>query len=73
MIASLLRSMDAEIIEFNQNHYEAAVTAFLRFGKGRHPAALNFGDCLCYALADLSGFPILCTGDDFPRTDIQCA
>jgi ribonuclease VapC len=73
MIASLLRSMDAEIVEFNQNHYEAAVMAFLRYGKGRHPAALNFGDCMCYALADLSGLPILCTGDDFAHTDILCA
>ena len=73
MIASLLRSMEAEILEFNQYHYEAAVTAFLRFGKGRHPAGLNFGDCMSYALAAVSGLPLLCTGDDFPRTDIQCA
>jgi ribonuclease VapC len=46
-----------------------AVEAFLRFGKGRHPAGLNFGDCLIYAIARVSGQPILCVGDDFARTD----
>jgi ribonuclease VapC len=73
IISTLLRRFDAEIVEFNQDHYEAALSAFLRFGKGRHPAALNFGDCMSYALAAVSGLPLLCTGDDFPRTDIQCA
>ena len=73
LIAALLRRLGAEIVEFNQNHYEAALTAFLRFGKGRHPAALNFGDCVSYAMAEVSGLPLLCTGNDFARTDIQCA
>ena len=54
-------------------HYEAAVAAYLRFGKGRHPAALNFGDCMSYALASESGLPLLYTGDDFARVDIQSA
>ena len=73
IVSALLRRFDAEIVEFNQDHYEAAMSAFLRFGKGRHPAALNFGDCMSYALASVSGLPLLCTGDDFSRTDIQCA
>ena len=73
LISSLLRKLDTEIVEFNQEHYDASVTAFLRFGKGRHPAALNFGDCMCYALAAISGLPILCTGSDFPLTGIPCA
>jgi ribonuclease VapC len=73
IISTLLRRFDAEIVEFNQDHYEAALSAFLRFGKGLHPAALNFGDCMSYALAAVSGLPLLCTGDDFSRTDIQCA
>ena len=73
IILTVLRRFNAEVVEFNESHYEAAVTAFLRFGKGRHPAALNFGDCMSYALASVSGLPLLCTGDDFSRTDIQCA
>lgn len=73
IISTLLRRFDAEIVEFNEYQYEAAVSAFLRFGKGRHPAGLNFGDCMSYALAEVSGLPLLCTGDDFARTDISCA
>lgn len=73
MIAGLLSRMQAEIVDFTQQHYETALSAYLRFGKGRHPAALNFGDCMSYALASESGLPLLYTGDDFPRTDIQSA
>jgi ribonuclease VapC len=69
----LLRSIDAEIIPFREEHYEAAVSAFLRYGKGRHPARLNFGDCMSYAFARISGLPLLFTGDDFSKTDIQVA
>jgi ribonuclease VapC len=73
MITALLRKLNAEIVDFNEYHYEAAASAFLRFGKGRHPAGLNFGDCMSYALSAVTGLPLLCTGDDFARTDIQCA
>ena len=73
LIAGLLQDMDAEIIDFNQRHYEIAVSGFLRFGKGRHPAGLNFGDCMTYALSVATGLPVLCTGKDFPRTDVPCA
>jgi ribonuclease VapC len=45
--------------------------AFSRFGKGRHAAALNFGDCFSYALAQALGEPLLCKGDDFHRTDVN--
>ena len=48
-----------------------AANAFERFGKGRHPADLNFGDCLTYAVAHLERQPLLCLGDDFARTDID--
>ena len=44
--------------------------AFARYGKSRHPAGLNFGDCLTYAVAKLSGLPLLCVGADFPQTDL---
>jgi ribonuclease VapC len=73
MIASLLKRFHAEIVDLSERHYEAALLAFLRFGKGRHPAGLNFGDWFSYAVSALSRFPLLCAGEDFPRTDIQCA
>jgi ribonuclease VapC len=73
LLASLLRTMAAEIVPFTEEHYDAAVSAFLRYGKGRHPAALNFGDCMSYALARVSGLPLLYTGNDFSKTDIQAA
>ena len=69
----LLRSIGAEIVPFNEQHYEAAVSAFLRFGKGRHPAGLNLGDCMSYAFARVSELPLLYTGDDFSKTDVQAA
>jgi len=50
-----------------------AVDAFARFGKGRHPAALNFGDCFAYACAKQFGVPLLYKGGDFPQTDIEPA
>ena len=73
LLAGFLRRINAEIIEFNEDHYEAALSVFLRFGKGRRPAALNFGDCMSYALASVSGLPLLYAGIDFSRTDIQSA
>ena len=69
----LLRSIGAEIVPFTEEHYEAAVSAFLRYGKGRHPAGLNFGDCMSYAFARVSGLPLLYIGDDFSKTDVQAA
>ena len=51
----------------------AARQAWRQFGRGRHPAALNFGDCFAYALAHVSGEPLLYKGDDFARTDVAAA
>lgn len=58
---------------FGEAHCAAAVDAWLQFGKGRHPAALNLGDCLAYAAARVGGQPLLCVGEDFPRTDLELA
>jgi ribonuclease VapC len=69
----LLRNMGAEIVPFTEEHYEAALSAFLRYGKGRHPAGLNFGDCMSYAFARVSGLPLLYTGGDFSKTDVPTA
>jgi ribonuclease VapC len=52
---------------------EAAITAFDRYGKGRHPASLNMGDCYSYALAKTLRLPILFKGDDFGRSDLEAA
>lgn len=52
---------------------EAARAAFLRYGRGRHPAALNLGDCASYALAKHHELPLLFKGADFPRTDLRAA
>jgi len=54
-------------------HLEAARMAWRRFGKGRHPAGLNFGDCFAYALARVADEPLLYKGNDFARTDIPAA
>ena len=72
-LAGLLRNLDAEIVPWNEDHYEAALTAFLRYGKGRHPAKLNFGDCMSYAIAAVAGMPLLYSGSDFVLTDIPAA
>lgn len=60
-----------EIVAVDEVHAGAAVTAWRRFGKGRHPAALNFGDCFAYALARLDGVPLLFKGKDFAQTDVE--
>ena len=73
MIFAFLRRLEAEVVPFNQEHMDAAATAFIRFGKGRHPAALNFGDCMSYAVASVAGMPLLFIGEDFTRTDIAQA
>jgi ribonuclease VapC len=73
MIFAFLRRLQAVVVAFNAEHLDAAATAFLRFGRGRHPAALNFGDCMSYAVASVAGMPLLFTGEDFGRTDIARA
>lgn len=66
----LLHDTKVEMAPFDQEQSDVARRAWRRFGKGNHPAALNFGDCCVYALAKISGEPILCTGSDFCQTDI---
>jgi ribonuclease VapC len=73
VLAELLAVADAVVIEFGQRHWREAVAAWGRFGKGRHPAGLNFGDCLTYATALVAGEALLAKGDDFTQTDIPLA
>ena len=63
----------ARVISFTDQHASVAFGAYLRYGKGRHKAALNFGDCLCYSIAKVSGQALLFIGDDFSRTDVAAA
>jgi ribonuclease VapC len=60
-------------VPFGDAHFSVAVDAWLRYGKGRHAAALNFGDCMSYATASLAGEPLLCVGNDFVHTDLSLA
>lgn len=65
------RETGIEIVPFTDLHWQRAIDAYARFGKGRHPAALNFGDCLTYATAVLARQPLLCRGNDFRQTDLE--
>ena len=60
-----------EIVAVDEEQFSIARFAWRKFGKGRHPAALNFGDCFAYALTKTSSEPLLAKGDDFRRTDLQ--
>ena len=62
-----------EIASFTESQARVARDAFKRFGKGRHPAKLNFGDCIAYALAKETGEELLFKGTDFSQTDIAVA
>jgi ribonuclease VapC len=77
---AILEQLDAfvlqarlQVLPFTAAHATVAREAFLRYGKGRHPAGLNFGDCIAYATARLEGLPLLFKGEDFRRTDIASA
>ncbi len=60
-----------EIAAVDADQIEIARIAWRKYGKGRHPAGLNFGDCFAYAVAKTSGMPLLAKGNDFARTDIS--
>jgi ribonuclease VapC len=72
-LEDLLNEANIAISPVTADIGEAAVTAFDRYGKGRHPAALNMGDCFTYALAKTTRMPLLFKGDDFSRTDVESA
>jgi ribonuclease VapC len=73
LVHDFLQEAGAVVTPFTQEHASCAFAAYLRFGKGRHRAALNFGDCLSYAAAKVSGQPLLFVGDDFAGTDVLAA
>ena len=69
----LVARENIEIIPFDEDLSNLAFDAYRRYGKGRHPAKLNMGDCAAYALAKSRGWPLLHKGDDFAQTDIERA
>lgn len=72
-VERLLQVAAIEVSSVDPQLRHLAIEAHARFGKGRHPAALNFGDCFAYACARHADLPLLYKGDDFSRTDIEPA
>lgn len=72
-VADFVARENIEIIPFDQRLSTLAFDAYRRFGKGRHSARLNMGDCAAYALAKARGWPLLYKGDDFVLTDVERA
>jgi ribonuclease VapC len=72
-VRALVQELGVTVVPFGERDWHAAVDAFLRFGRGRHKAALNFGDCLAYAAAANANDSLLFVGDDFAHTDIKSA
>ena len=73
LLSRFVHEASIRTVPFGDAHYGTAVEAWLQFGKGRHLAGLNLGDCLPYATAKLARRPLLCTGDGFAKTDLELA
>lgn len=73
ILSLFLQESKLVVVPFGELHWRTAVEAYYRYGKGRHAAGLNFGDCMAYATARLARQPLLCTGKDFSRTDLELA
>lgn len=71
IVDRFIRDGEIIVVAVDRHHADRAIEGWRRFGKGRHAAALNLGDCFTYALAAETGLPILCTGNDFARTDLE--
>jgi ribonuclease VapC len=72
-LAELLEAVGVEVEPVDPTQVDAAMDGFLRFGKGRHAAGLNYGDCFAYGLAKTAGEALLFKGNDFAQTDIEPA
>jgi ribonuclease VapC len=73
LLIRLLDEFSILEVPFAPSHWREAILAFRRFGRGQHPAGLNFGDCLAYATARLADEPLLYVGTDFAATDLETA
>jgi len=72
-IDDFLSDYRIDIVPFDEALSDLAFEAYRRFGKSRHPAKLNMGDCAAYALAKSRGWPLLFKGEDFSQTDVERA
>ena len=72
-LAKFLRYLNVSVVDFTADDARMAEAAFRKYGKGRHKAALNFGDCCSYASAKTRSLPLLFKGDDFTLTDLEAA
>ena len=70
VVDRFLRDAKVDVVPVDADLAARAMSGWRRYGKGRHPAGLNFGDCFTYALAERTGHPVLCTSDGFAATDI---
>ena len=73
ILERILDELVIQEVHFGEAHWREAVEAFRRYGKARHPAGLNFGDCMTYAVAKLTGEPLMFVEEDFGQTDLQKA
>ena len=73
LLARFVADAGISTVAVTDEHWGVAVDAFARYGKGRHAAALNFGDCLTYSVARVAQQPLLCVGEDFSQTDLPLA
>jgi ribonuclease VapC len=73
LVSQFLERWSVVVTPFDGRHWQVASEAFIRFGKGRHPARLNLGDCMTYATARVAELPLLFVGDDFAKTDVTPA
>lgn len=71
MLHNFLALFSVSLCPFGKTEFELSADAFRRFGKGRHPARLNFGDCMAYATSQSTGEPLLFKGSDFSKTDVR--
>ena len=69
-LGELVRELGVTVVPFGEAEWRQATLAFVRYGRGRHKASLNFGDCLAYATASVAGDSLLFVGSDFGLTDI---
>jgi ribonuclease VapC len=72
-VQRLIEELGVSVVPFGESDWQAAAAAYERFGRGKHPAGLNFGDCLAYAAAATAGDSLLFVGNDFTKTDIRRA
>jgi ribonuclease VapC len=72
-VEELIEELGVTVAPFGAAEWQAAVDAYDRFGRGKHPAGLNLGDCLAYAMASTAGDSLLYVGNDFSKTDIKPA